>query len=510
MAIDKLAYCNIQKYIHLVIYFRFASQTKIHIQRLHRTTKVQQASRTPADRHFRLLSTGGVLAVSDFCAPLTAMSVAISLRLLEDPALPLMDYVQLLPALVAFPLLYALLGLYPGILRAPCEELKRLSLGSSMGFLFLSFLFFLWQQGVFFSRFIIIFSWLLTLFLAPFFRYLVRRLCSRLAWWGYPVLVFAPPEVTERGLGLIFSDPSSGLFLAGRLALTPTGELAASPDQQTLMTELQKKYPDAIAGIIAGSLPPEKVQTLVLLAGKRFRRIMVSLDILWLDQISLHMVESPFGPALALRQNLLDPKKMRLKRCLDLLLCLGAAPFCLLLMPLAALCIKLDSKGPVLFRHKRIGCGGRPFFLYKFRTMVANAREVLDKALEEDEDLRNEWRRTQKLVHDPRLTRVGRFLRRTSLDELPQIFNVLRGEMSIVGPRPIVEAEIERYSDAFDLYERVRPGITGLWQVSGRNDLSYARRVELDRYYVYNWQVWLDIYIIVRTIPTIVSGRGAY
>lgn len=438
------------------------------------------------------------------------MAVAVAFRLLEDRTLPLLDYAQLLPVLTVFPLLYALLGLYPGILRAPCEELKRLCLGASMGFLFLGFMFFLGQQGTLFSRFVILFSWLLCLILAPLFRHLARRQFSRFAWWGYPILVFAPPQITDGSLKLIFGDRSSGLFLAGRLHLPPPGEEVGGALSETALADLQKKHPEAIACIVAASLPQERVQDIVLQSGKYFKRIIVRLDIPWLDQTSLRMAETPFGPALTLRQNLLDPNKMRLKRCLDLLLCFAAAPFCLLLIPFVALCIKLDSKGSVFYRHQRIGREGRTFFLYKFRTMVSNAREALETALEKDEALAREWRQTHKLVHDPRLTRVGRFLRRSSLDELPQIFNVLMGEMSIVGPRPIVEAEIARYSEAFDLYRRVRPGITGLWQVSGRNDLSYARRVALDRYYVYNWQVWLDIYIIIRTVPTVVSGKGAY
>ena len=142
--------------------------------------------------------------------------------------------------------------------------------------------------------------------------------------------------------------------------------------------------------------------------------------------------------------------------------------------------------------------------------MVADASAVLDKLPQDDPALRAEWAADQKLSRDPRLTRVGAFLRRTSLDELPQVFNVIRGEMSLVGPRPIVENEIAKYGEAYALYSRVKPGITGLCQVSGRNDTTYKERVALDQHYVYNWSVWLDIYIIVRTVPALISGRGAY
>jgi lipopolysaccharide/colanic/teichoic acid biosynthesis glycosyltransferase len=142
--------------------------------------------------------------------------------------------------------------------------------------------------------------------------------------------------------------------------------------------------------------------------------------------------------------------------------------------------------------------------------MVQNADQVLEDYFQANPELRQEWRTERKLRYDPRVTRVGHFLRRTSLDELPQLWNVLRGEMSLVGPRPIVGEEIARYADTYKLYTRVLPGLTGLWQVSGRNNISYPERVNLDAYYVRNWSVWLDIYILLRTIWVVLTGDGAY
>jgi len=142
--------------------------------------------------------------------------------------------------------------------------------------------------------------------------------------------------------------------------------------------------------------------------------------------------------------------------------------------------------------------------------MVANAEEVLAKHLKRDPALRAEWKASHKLRHDPRITAAGRFLRRTSLDELPQFWNILTGEMSLVGPRPIVSEEIPRYGEAYAFYKRVTPGLTGLWQVSGRNRLPYEERVALDTYYIRNWSPWLDLYILARTIPAVLFARGAY
>jgi lipopolysaccharide/colanic/teichoic acid biosynthesis glycosyltransferase len=141
--------------------------------------------------------------------------------------------------------------------------------------------------------------------------------------------------------------------------------------------------------------------------------------------------------------------------------------------------------------------------------MRADAGELLSELLKKDSQLRTEWEKEHKLRNDPRLTRVGRFLRKTSLDELPQLWNVLRGEMSLVGPRPIVDAEVPRYREAYDLYRRVKPGMTGFWQVSGRSETSYKERVEMDTYYVRNWSGWLDIVILARTVSAVLCSRGA-
>ena len=156
-----------------------------------------------------------------------------------------------------------------------------------------------------------------------------------------------------------------------------------------------------------------------------------------------------------------------------------------------------------------MGAGGRPFYCLKFRTMVVDADRVLDEALARDPALAAEWAASRKLVDDPRVTRIGRFLRKTSLDELPQLINVLRLEMSLVGPRPIVESEVPLYGEAIAQYHATRPGITGLWQVSGRSNTSYARRVQLDVWYVNNWTVWNDIAVLLKTIPAVLGRRGA-
>ena len=188
----------------------------------------------------------------------------------------------------------------------------------------------------------------------------------------------------------------------------------------------------------------------------------------------------------------------------------------ILLLPLLAIIyvvIRLSTPGPVFYGQNRIGRGGSTFTAWKVRSMLPNADDVLSRYLERDPELRREWESDHKLKNDPRITPIGRFLRKSSLDELPQLWNVLRGDMSLVGPRPIPETEVVRYrenSDVYEAYQRVRPGITGMWQVSGRNNTTYQERLEFDEYYIRNWSIWLDLHILARTFKTVLLGEGAY
>jgi exopolysaccharide production protein ExoY len=198
-----------------------------------------------------------------------------------------------------------------------------------------------------------------------------------------------------------------------------------------------------------------------------------------------------------------------MKRLVDVV---GAVILGLVFFPLILVIIFLMRKGSgsVIYRHRRIGRGGQMFSCLKFRTMIPNADQVLRDLLDSDPELMAEWVRDHKLRHDPRVTRLGRFLRRTSLDELPQLLNVLRGEMSLVGPRPVVREELLRYGRNVGTYLAAKPGITGLWQVTGRNDTDYRRRVVLDTYYVRNQNLMLDLYILAKTTGVVLGGNGAY
>jgi Undecaprenyl-phosphate galactose phosphotransferase WbaP len=212
---------------------------------------------------------------------------------------------------------------------------------------------------------------------------------------------------------------------------------------------------------------------------------------------------------LRMRNNLRRWPARLTKRLFDTL---AALMLLVLLSPgflLVALAIRLDG-GPALFAHPRIGKKGQVFNCYKFRTMVVDAEKQLEQLLQRQPELRKQWQAEHKLRLDPRVSPLGRFLRRTSLDELPQLINVIRGEMSLVGPRPVVRSELPRYGDQVGYYLMVRPGMTGLWQVSGRNDVDYDTRVYLDSWYVKNWSLWHDLVILFKTVSVVLTRQGAY
>jgi lipopolysaccharide/colanic/teichoic acid biosynthesis glycosyltransferase len=247
---------------------------------------------------------------------------------------------------------------------------------------------------------------------------------------------------------------------------------------------------------------PEPVKTALHLESARIS----NLHVVTVDRRCANRAHIPeFTPALAPS----DKLYALTKRCFDIV---GATTAIIVLSPLIVgiVVCGFGSRGPTIFKHRRVGQGGRIFNCLKFRTMVPNADKVLQDLLDSDRAVKEEWLRDHKLRDDPRITRLGRFLRRTSLDELPQLWNVLRGEMSLVGPRPVVPDELRRYGNKVTTFLSARPGITGLWQVSGRNDMDYRRRVALDVCYVRRRALLLDVYILIKTLPVVFARSGAY
>lgn len=213
---------------------------------------------------------------------------------------------------------------------------------------------------------------------------------------------------------------------------------------------------------------------------------------------------------LHIRNNLARRRNRWAKRIFDLIATISGGILISPILLLLAIIVGIDNKGRVIFAHRRVGKDGKLFPCYKFQSMVPDAQTRLEEYLADNPEARKEWEDTFKLTNDPRVTKLGGFLRKTSLDELPQLWNVLMGDMSLVGPRPIVRKEIERYGDYIREYYMVPPGITGMWQVNGRSDTTYEERVAMDTWYVRNWSVWIDLVYLFKTVKTVFTGKGAY
>lgn len=257
----------------------------------------------------------------------------------------------------------------------------------------------------------------------------------------------------------------------------------------------------------------ERLQGLINTLQHKVERILFVPDIFGIAVLGTNLQHFFHEEAFAfeLKNNLSSPLNMFLKRFFDIGVSVLLVPFLLIPMSVIALLIRIDSMGPAMFSQERMGKKGRAFRCFKFRTMYSDAEDRLAVLLDKDPQAKQKWELYWKLDHDPRITRIGKFLRTTSLDELPQIFNVLRGEMSLVGPRPVTQEEIEKYyKESAALCFCVLPGVTGLWQVSGRSNTSYEYRITLDSWYVKNWNIWLDVVILLKTLRIVAKREGAY
>lgn len=472
------------------------------------------------NRHKRTIMSVYMFVVDAVALLLTAwLSVLIRSLFsprLTDPA----QYYSLIPYLLIFLLANFVTRLYPGNGISPDEELRATTYAISVVMILLAVFLFLTQRGLKFSRFVFLAFWLLAVILVPLARALARQIGHRLGLWGEPIAIIGYGEKGKRTYNFLQNNYQFGLSPliivngnnnAGESL--PINESGVS----VVDTELFAHNHDLLRslGIRMAILVPDETSAdlnTLLVDEQSFglKRLLLISKLNWLGgtAVTAHNLDGLLG--LEVESNLLKPLQRGIKRAIDLFLGLIGLVLALPLFAVIALLIKLDSPGPVLYRHERIGRGGRSMYIWKFRTMVNKADELLEDLILSDADLHAEWDANHKLKQDPRVTRIGRLLRRTSVDELPQIINILKGEMSFVGPRPIVQDEVKLYKGGFELYTKVRPGLSGLWQVSGRSDTSYAYRVSLDEYYIRHWTIWLDLYILLKTTWVVISSTSAY
>ncbi|MDR1972060.1 MAG: undecaprenyl-phosphate galactose phosphotransferase WbaP [Treponema sp.] len=459
------------------------------------------------------------LVLSDLFGIMLSFGTSFFLVNLYDiSAINFKSFVTYWPYLPVFIIFFQANGLYPGIALAPSEELRHFTVSSVLA-----------HGGIIFSRYIedqefdaISIAFIISFLCSPVILILMREMMFNILSWTklgkIPAVIYG-------------SGPTGHLVIdrlldSRRIGYTPVLILDNKPEERAVFDDAYRGVPV----IHDTSIGPEIVSRF------RIRMAFVAMPELSGDDLS-HLLNysvsafrySVFIPTffnvtniwMSVRDfdgvlGLVTSHKLKMswnlamKRFMDLSFVIIGGMVILPLLLLIALLVKLSSPGPVLYGHQRLGRNRRYFIAYKFRSMVNNSQEVLKNLLNETPELRREWESNHKLKNDPRITAIGKFLRRTSFDEFPQLINILKGDMSLVGPRPVVEAEVEKYGKNFDYIFSVKPGLTGLWQVSGRSDTDYTDRIAFDTYYLQSWSVWLDLWVLLKTIGVVIKGKGAY
>jgi Undecaprenyl-phosphate galactose phosphotransferase WbaP len=425
--------------------------------------------------------------------------------------------------LPAFLVVFYAAGLYPGIMLAPADEVRRFAVSATCCFLGIAASVTIETRDRYDIAAAMVVACVFAPILLPVGREVARRCFSRFSWWGVPAV--------------IYSRGHEGDFLAERLAKHP--EFGYRPVLILDRSGAAETEPAAAAApadllAIPRTVPSEGIHALIKTLGIKtailvesavddvsntpledaiitlYRYTVLIPHERALSTISLSVRD--FGGILgfASTHNLTKPGNLFLKRLIDVVLCAIAAVPVIPLTIFVAAAIRLSSPGPVFYGHLRSGKNGRMFKTWKFRTMVLDAEARLQAILAADPAAKAEWEADRKLTRDPRVTKVGAFLRKTSLDEVPQILNILVGQMSFVGPRPVTESELSKYGKRAAYILSVKPGLSGMWQISGRSDTGYEERVMLDSYYFQNWSIWLDVWILIKTVGVVLRGKGAY
>ena len=411
----------------------------------------------------------------------------------------------LLGAMVAS---FLILELYDPVGMHPVYEFRQMTLCNSVLYIMTTWAMFYHQNP----------HWVITAIMFPMLlistpvcRAVGRSLLARTKWWGVRCLVFSADRRIEelypnhlrngylglRPVGFVQDDVPGSCSEDIRQhhlgKVSNANSISKANDAHVSLVHRRGRTENELSGFIKTNL-------------KSFVRIVTQPDDSRLP--SIQAIGRNGG--ISFEDRLMLPSSRIAKRLVDLAISCSVLFFGLPFFVLIAVWLKIADPGPLFFGHERICKNGKRFKAWKFRTMAVNSDEILEKHLEENPAAKAEWEATYKLQNDPRVSLPGHILRKTSLDELPQLWNILVGEMSLVGPRPIVVGEVERYASILENYIRVQPGLTGLWQVSGRNLTTYDRRVELDDFYVRNWSVWFDFYIIGRTFKTVLLREGAF
>ena len=483
-----------------------------------KSTKCVTADKINTSSQYSYIIVSVILILSDYCSVLCAEQLSFTLR-----NLLIVNHGELrVPSLIFYvitPLIYIVfLHICESYTRN--KQFWRIIAGIFKACVYAIFncviLLYIIHIAEFISRLYMGFLGIFAFLFIVLFRYIIKKLLDALQVLKEPVLLMGSGKnaalildhiKNDIGLNYQFIGYLKGQKcnneIAKQLPCLGTFAEAASVIQKTGVRKVLVVAPELAQSQMEDII--YKLQPLVSSIG--FIPDMGTMPLSTMDVESLvdgHVV------LFQMRNNLINRGNRILKFafdwCLTLIGTICISPFFVII----AIWIYFDSPGPVIFKHRRVGKDGKEFDCYKFRSMCVDADRILKELLEKNPEARKEWEKDFKLKEDPRITKSGAFLRKTSLDELPQIFNVLKGEMSLVGPRPIIRAEVPRYGKYISDYYMVRPGITGLWQTSGRNDIDYNERIQMDTWYVRNWNIWFDIVLLWRTFKVVLAGKGAY
>jgi len=442
-----------------------------------------------------------ILIISDTAILLGVFRLAVLIRNLLTPLLGRQWNLWLIVLpLVQMGILFGISvfiveGLYPGYGMTAVKELERMSKSVTMVFFFLVIISFLISPYKGLPRSFLLFSWILALVILPISHFLIRNIISRFSWYGTEVVIFGE---NEKAMQI-----ADSLKRVRRLGWRPKLILPLEAINNELKDE--DRFDVAIFIPPPGLANEEYTHKL----NKDFRKVILigqtgGLGSVW---VKPHDLDGRLG--LEFHYNLFDGYARGIKRLMDFGMGVIISIMLIPIIAILSLLIFLDSPGPVFFKQERLGKGYKRFNIIKFRTMAVDAEQKLFDLLENDPVAKAEYQEHHKLANDPRLTRVGKWLRRFSLDELPQFVHVLGGSMSMIGPRAYMPSELDDIGDYAPIILRIQPGLTGWWQIMGRHQTTFKQRLLMDEYYISNWSLWMDVYILLKTVWVVLSGRGA-
>ncbi|HPI20101.1 MAG TPA: undecaprenyl-phosphate galactose phosphotransferase WbaP [Candidatus Kapabacteria bacterium] len=486
---------------------------------LHQLTKIVNNSTDfrikPSEILLKKLVAAIIFIISDIFA--VALSFIVTLQITNIAVYNLTNSFDELSVffitVFIFPIAFYLRRLYPGLGIDVIDELRGLTYSCSNVFIGLIFTTFFFEQTSSSIRLIFGLSWALSLILLPICRSITRTLFCKKKWWGLPVIILGAGNTGERIIKTLIKHPRIGLrpVVAIDDDIDKWGYIEKIPviGGLAIIPELIKKLSLDYAIVAIPNANSNVQEEIILKYSKYFDKTIIIPDLFGTS--SIWITAKNFGAFLGfeLQQKLLKKSALIQKRIFDIiisfLLILLSLPFTIIV----AILIKIDSKGTVFFKQERMGQNDVRFNLIKFRTMYSDSEYRLQTILNQDEEMRAEYNKYHKLKNDPRMTRIGKVLRKFSIDEVPQFFNVLKGDMSLLGPRAYIAWEKPKMLGQEDIILSVKQGISGLWQIiENRDESTFTERVSIDVYYIRNWSLFLDFYIVARTIAVVVLGKN--